>query len=606
MAVNTVAQATRNAYDSDELDRPTTATSFDSKTVIKYIAPRTLGINHSNTFQGSLRNFTLANVGSNLNPTGPTATTTSHGLASLVHTPTFSTISPMQSIDGERAIDEYRELSKLNQTLTDNVLLCCSLDAHNRAQELQVQWLQRHANKNSATIEQMFRTEIDSAKHLIYDARRSKPDLEQKLNDIHQTTLGNDELYQQLLSKRNTVSKDLFTYQRQLAQNRAEAEFLSARLQEFTDEIQFYTLKNNSLHARKVKLRYELDEETFAKQVLQMELEVLANEKITKEDVHASAVDDARGSIDLAEIATLQPSNFYRDQLSHESRRVRAEYEKKIEVFREEQHRRYELELHRYQMHKVRQVPLTNQEHEQKLTQNRREKKDVDQQIGTVRAAIHHLESEIEAVQRKINEEKRDEGPSRSAQRHLAALEQLVHDRERQLTEAMRERATLKQRINQYREKILQYPPQNLRPFEQANDTSAAALEVTEEQLTVEQIKLPKNFPMATVYRSNVTSAPPNEEPSLEGGTLTRFAEFNVEQGSLPHSAFTEPFDHLDCDTLNKTFNAPSVDDGAVIRLLCNRSVGQRLQIREAYRARFSQVEFLHRIIVTHLDEHEF
>ena len=606
MAGNTVAQVTRNTYDSGELDRPTTATSFDSRTVIKYIAPRTLGINHANSFQGSLRNFALANVGSNLNPTGPTATTTSHGLASLVHTPTFSTISPMQSIDGDRAIDEYRELSKLNQTLTDNVLLCCSLDAHNRAQELQLQWLERHANKNSATIEQMFRTEVDSAKQLIYDARRSRPDLEQKLNDIHQTTLGNDELYQQLLSKRNTVSKDLFNYQRLLAQNRAESEFLSARLQEFTDEIQFYTLKNNSLHARQVKLRYELDEETFAKQVLQMELEVLANEKITKEDIHASAVDDARASVDLAQIATLQPSNFYREQLNNESRRIRAEYEKKIEVLREEQHRRYELELHRFQMHKVRQVPLTNQEHEQKLTKNRREKKEIDQQIGAVRVTIHHLESEIEAVQRKISEEKRDERPSLSVQRHLAALEQLVHDRERQLTEAMRERATLKQQISQYREKILQYPPQTLRPFEQANETSAAPAEVTGEQPTVDQIKLPRDFAMPTVYRSNVTSAPPNEEPFLEGGTLTRFAEFNVEQGSISRSAFTESLDHLDCDTLNKTFNAATVDDGAVIRLLCNRTVGQRLQIREAYRTRFSQVEFLHRIIVTRRDEHQF
>ena len=606
MAGNKVAQVTRNTYNSTELDRPTTATSFDSRTVIKYIAPRTLGINHANTFQGSLRNFALANVGSNLNPTGPTATTTSHGLASLVHTPTFSTISPMQSIDGDRAIDEYRELSKLNQTLTDNVLLCCSLDAHNRAQDLQLQWLERHANKNSSTIEQMFRTEIDSAKQLIYDARRSKPDLEQKLNDIHQTTLSNDELYQQLLSKRNTVSKDIFNYQRLLAQNRAESEFLGARVQEFTDEIQFYTLKNNSLHARQVKLRYELDEETFAKQVLHMELEVLANEKITKEDIHASAVDDARASVDLAEIATLQPSNFYREQLSNESRRIRAEYEKKIEVLREEQHRRYELELHRFQMHKVRQVPLTNQEHEQKLTQNRREKKEVDQQIAAVRVTIHHLESEIEAVQKKIGEEKRDERPSLSVQRHLTALEQLVRDRERQLSEAMRERADLKQRISQYREKILQYPPQTLHPFEQVDETNAAAAEETEEQATVEQIKLPSNFPMPTVYRSNVTSAPPNEEPLVEGGTLTRFAEFNVEQGSLSNSIFTEPFDHLDCETLNKTFNAPSVDDGAVIRLLCNRSVGQRLQIREVYRTRFSQVEFLHRIIVTRLDEREF
>ena len=586
MAVQRVAPGTRKTYDSVELDRPTTATSFDARTVIKYIAPRTLGINHSNTFQGSLRNFALSSVGADLNAPAATSTTISHGLASLVQAPNFSTTSRMQSINGDRAIDEYRELSKLNQTLTDNVLLCCNFDAHNRAQELQLQWLERNANKNSATIEQMFRTEMESARQLIHDAKRSKPDLEQKLNDIHQTTLANDELYQQLLSKRNTTSKDIFNSQRQLAQNRAESEFLRARLQEFTDELQFYTLKNSSLDARKVKLRYELDEEVFAKQVLQMELEVLANEKITKEDVHASALDETRGSIDPAQIASLQPSNFYREHLNQEIRRVRAEHEKKIEVFREEQHRRYELELHRYQMHKVRPVPMTNSEHEQKLVQHRREKKDVDQQIGLVRVGVHHLESEIALLEKKIREERRDEKPAPSTQRHLGALEQLIYDRERQLKEAIRERTNLKQQISRYREKIHQYPhlnTQTIRPFE------TSTVPAVQEEIP----------PVSAAPRAKLADAPSNDEWPTNGGPATRVADFDVEQGSLFPFVFVDPCDRLDCEALNNIFNATTVDDGALTELLCNRTVGQRLQIRETYRARFNQVRLLGRSVST-------
>ena len=69
-------------------------------------------------------------------------TTTTHGLASLVQTPRFSTISSIHSINGERIIDELRELSRVTETLGNTILQCCNLEAHNRAQELQIEWLE--------------------------------------------------------------------------------------------------------------------------------------------------------------------------------------------------------------------------------------------------------------------------------------------------------------------------------------------------------------------------------------------------------------------------------------------------------------------------------
>jgi hypothetical protein len=431
--------------------------SNDTRTVMKYIGPRTIGINHTNNFQGSLRNFALANLRSTANVTLTTATA-SHGLASLIPNQTFTSLSPMPSIDGQRVIDEYRELTKLNQTLTDTILACCDLDAHNRAQELQLDWLQNQANKNSSTIEQMFRNEIENGKQLKVDAQRSKPDLEHRLDDVQRTKMANGEFYKQLLDKRDENSQTIFEQQRRLAQNTAEIEFIRLRLGEFYDEHQFYTLKNKSLHNRQVKLRYEYDEEMFARQVLQMEFEVLNNEKITGDDIHASSLDEQRNSIDIQQISTIQPLNVYREQLTSQLRHIRSEYANKIDVYREELHRRFELEMHRYEMQRARPMPVVNNEHEQRLAQYRREKKDVEQQIGQVHVRIREIETNIETIERRINMEKVSDETFESMRQRLNMFKQIIDERERQLNDAIRHRKAMKQQIDNYRERIQRYP----------------------------------------------------------------------------------------------------------------------------------------------------
>jgi chromosome segregation ATPase len=495
MAMSTVVNIDDSKYDSDELDRPTTAPPYNSTAVIKYMSTRTLGLNLSNSFQGSLRNFELSNSRPNFLPS---PVTTSHGLASLVESSPLSRISSFDSIDGELMIDEHRDLSKLNETLTENILHCCNLDAHNRAQELQLEWLEKNANKNCLTIEKMFRTEIQTGRQLIEDTLRYKSDLEKKLNDIHQATLANDEHYQQLLSKRNAINKELFEYQRQLAQNRAESEFLRSRIQLFNEEIQFYKLKNNSLQARKVKLNYELDEEIFAKQILQMECQVLENEKITNEDMHLSTIDDIRGAIDLNQITTIQPSNYYREQLNHQLRSIRLEYNKKIQIYRDELHRNFELESYRYKIYKLRPIPTVTKEHEQKLEEYKHEKQEIEQKTSSIRASYNELINQIEILERQIDQTQITTESISNSQRHLAMFEQIIREKEEQLDEAIRIRTTFKQQIENYREEVDQFPKRIIQ---------------TEQPL------------ISTPRKSILRSAGSQE------GTLVRFIDFDVQRG---------------------------------------------------------------------------
>jgi hypothetical protein len=49
-------------------------------------------------------------------------------------------------------------------------------------------------------------------------------------------------------------------------------------------------------------------------------------------------------------------------------------------------------------------------------------------------------------------------------------------------------------------------------------------------------------------------------------------------------------FNHLDCNELHRLLTNSNIDEMGIIRILCNRSIGQRLQIRDKYNALFNRV----------------
>jgi hypothetical protein len=451
--MNTDIKFDDTKYNSGGIDRTTSTPPHNSTTIIKYITPRVITSSVSNNLQGSFSSTGWSNVNANFPPTA-----TTYGLASLVQTPRFSTISSIHSIDGERIIDELRELSQVTETFGNTILQYCNLEAHNRAQELQIEWLKTHGYENSLIIEKMFQTEMESAQKLINESLNQKSILETRLNEITTTTLTYDEQYQQLLSKRNISNKELFDLERQIAQNNAESQFLQRRTRQLDDESKFYLLKNQVFDGQRVRLRYELDEENFAQETLKAELEILQTEKITNEDTRLTSLDDARNSVDIYEVIGLQFSKYYSNQLNDEVHRIRDEYQKKIAVYREELHRKCELELYRYQMHKSRPVPSVTKEHELQLEQYQQSQKDIIQQINGVRGSISEIILRIETVEKNLMSRKHDENSVFNRREQLIMLNQSIQERERQLNEVIRIRRGLKDKIEIYKDRLNRYP----------------------------------------------------------------------------------------------------------------------------------------------------
>ncbi|CAF4401839.1 unnamed protein product [Rotaria socialis] len=521
MATNTKVKLVDTMYKPHEYDRITSAPPHDSKTIIKYIIPRVIKPSTSNDPQGALRKVGWPKNGSNY----PVAAKT-HGLASLVQNSTFSTISPLHSINGERIIDEQRELSQVTEILGNTILRHSSLLSNNHFLELLIQWFEKHRHENGSIVEKMYKTEIESAKAIIREALEQKSTVEKKCHEATKVTKASDSQYEQLLSKRNKYGQELFEYERKIAQNNAECQFLQRRLHHFDEENKFYLLKNQTLQDRKVRLRYELDEEMFAQHTLHMEREVLATEKIAKEDVHLTALDDLQKSINVTEIGCKQAWLHFTDQLNDEVQRIRSEYEKKLDVYREELHRNSEYELYHFEMCKSASTSNVTKEHRAKLEQHLRENNETKLQIETTQANVNEMTLKINELERRIAVEKKDYGTN--VKRKLETIQQILRERERNLEEALRDRAEFKQKI----------------------------------EIKSNHQEIPHDSSMIQ-----------NEE-SLEEGTLTRFADFNVDQ---------------DCNHLYILLTNSHIEEVPIIKILCNRSVDQRLEIRDRYKQLFNQ-----------------
>ncbi|CAF4844176.1 unnamed protein product, partial [Rotaria magnacalcarata] len=396
--------------------------------------------------------------------------------------------------------------------------------------------------------------------------------------------------------------QELFEYERKIAQNNAECQFLQRRLHHFDEENKFYLLKNKTLHDRKVRLRYELDEEIFSQHTLHMEREVLGTEKITTEDVHLTAFDALQNSINVTEIGCKQAWLHFTDQLNDEVQRIRSEYEKKLDIYREELHRNFEYQSYHFEMHKSTSTSNLTKEHRDKLEQYLQEKNETKLQLETTQANVNEMTLKINELERRIAYEKQNHGIN--VKQKLETIQQTLQERERKLEEALRDRVEFKHKIEIYKAQLDRDSRQKLDPYYNKRSTIhevTSSLPATDSpslkapyRLSWSESKTEKNeqkialpppppppqlVPTITESKSNYQETPHDSsmiqnEESLEEGTLTRFADFNSD---------------LDCNHLYILLTNSHIEEVSIIKILCNRSIDQRLEIRDRYKQLFRQ-----------------
>lgn len=453
MDSNTSAQLNQDYYQLDRYNQSTSMVSKDPNIGVKYIMPRAIKPVSSTDPATTSRSKGWLKVGSNF----PMAAKT-HGLASLVQNSTFSTIPAIKSINGDCIIDEQRELAKVTEELGNVIVKYCTLTAHNRFRELQIHWFMQHRKETSSVIDKMYKTEIESAKSIIQETAEQNANLDRKLSEASKTIKGCDTQYAKLLARRTEYSQDLFNQERNIAQNNAESQFLRRRITYFEEHNKFYLFRNQVLHDRKARLRCELDEEIFTQHSLKVEYEILLSEKLTKHDIHATSLDEVQNLIDVGRAENKEPWKYYADELSHEVQRIRAEYHEKLDVFREELHRKFELELYRYQIHKANSSSNVVKEHFQRLEQYQRDKAEAGKQLAILRTNIGDVTTKINALESQLMNDKLNQ--ESSLKQKLEITNQMIQDREKRLQDVMQERKAFKQRIETYKLQVERFSKQ--------------------------------------------------------------------------------------------------------------------------------------------------
>ena len=358
------------------------------------------------------------------------------------------------SISRQRLIDEAKELAKLMELLANVLVRCYILETSIRVQESHLERLKMNQGRNGLVVERLYHGQCEGAKRVAHERRQNQKLLEKKFSEAEREIEGDEERYRVILDNRDEVQKELFEYERRVANNNAESQFRARRIGHMQDEVQFYEVKNQAFKARRDRLRCELEEAVCAQDSIKVQLDVLAEEKLSKEQAHAAELAAIQESIDVCELGSFQPSKSYVEQLNHDVQRLRKEYEKKSEACREELHRRFEFEMRRYYLQGPSLLPKVPNEVQHILIQYEQEKKDVQQQIASMNGRVYAITAQIKEMEDKLLQGRRDGKLTADDQERLAVFHQMVRDRERQLKDSIGVREALRRQIASY-EKLL-------------------------------------------------------------------------------------------------------------------------------------------------------
>ena len=138
-----------------------------------------------------------------------------------------------------------------------------------------------------------------------------------------------------------------------------------------------------------------------------------------------------------------------REQLIHQIRQMRIEYNKKLETYRVELHRQFELAQEKYSIDRTDENLLDK--YERKLDEYRQENNKIEQEISSIRSSFHQLEHQMTILADNIEQIQQETDVIDHSQQKLNTLNEILQAKEQQLNEAIRMRNQLKAQIEFYR-----------------------------------------------------------------------------------------------------------------------------------------------------------
>ena len=220
---------------------------------------------------------------------------------------------------------EKRELGELNDRFAGYVERVRFLEAQNKKLQMELNVLKGKWGQETKQIEKMYQIELDEARSVLNDTSKTKDSIKIKLNRAENEFESLKKKYYDLEKYLNADKDRIKSLQDQIAANESEIGLLRRRLNDLQDEEKRYKQETQRVRNEIERVSNELENEMKQRLMLENDKQSLEEELCFIKEVHAKEIEEIKH---LAfQESGIDPSQFFKSELSTAIREIREEYE---------------------------------------------------------------------------------------------------------------------------------------------------------------------------------------------------------------------------------------------------------------------------------------
>lgn len=216
-------------------------------------------------------------------------------------------------------------MGELNDRFAGYVERVRFLEAQNKKLQLELGVLKSKWGQETKQIENMYQVELEEARNVLNDTSKNKDSLQMRLDKTEQDLGVIKKRYHELENYLNTDKVKIKTLQDQIAANESEIGLLRRRLQDLQDEEKRFKNETQRMRNEIERVSYELENEMKQRLILENDKQSLEEELLFLKEVHAKEIEELK-HLALHD-SGIDPSMFFKSELSSAIKEIREEYE---------------------------------------------------------------------------------------------------------------------------------------------------------------------------------------------------------------------------------------------------------------------------------------
>ncbi|CAF1586286.1 unnamed protein product [Rotaria magnacalcarata] len=362
----------------------------------------------------------------------------------------------------ELRVRDKHDLVKLNDKFAQYVESVRFLEAQNRKLMYEIEAIGSRNGLGTSHIQDMYRTEMDAAKHLIGESRNDLTVAIAKVKKAEDECNKQKERYSQVMNLRTTDRKAMEDLERRMAENEAQINLFRRRLADLEDEDRRYKAEARRLQAEMSKLQQELGNERAMKAAHDSDKMALEEEIARLKREYAIELTELRSRYKTAD---LDISQFLDKDLVNKLKQIRNDFENETNHQRESIQSRYSITVNEItrQMPSVANAP-NNQQQLRQVEVYRADLTDIKNKRSYMQAQNEQLKNRVDDLALKIKSLKE------SGSYSIAAADKEIAEAKARLAKASSDydslaslKVTLEKEICNYRD--LLESQNGLRPY---------------------------------------------------------------------------------------------------------------------------------------------